>query len=322
MTPRVLADACVHVVLRDADGRVLVQTDGTTHVLGEGAVGEPAVWTFAGGVRVAWRRADGLVYKASHAPDLGWIRAGAIADGAVGDPSGCAGDGGDQETLVFSRRGGGAQVLGNFAGSDFWRDVARVPTEPGDGLAVWAWPGLRHVAWVQSSGAIRHIACPGGAPTSPEPSARAVGRLAVYAWPHPEERTDHIVFRGPDGHVHELWLRPDGEWNCHALTSAEDERGEGSPTAYVGHASENEHVLYRGSDGVVHHRWARANTGNWRHERLHALPPALSDVDGCVSRDGTHLLTYWGAEGVVIATQTPGDGWRWHVSFGGGSARW
>ena len=66
--------------------------------------------------------------------------------------------------------------------------------------------------------------------------------------------TQHVVYRGDEGHVHELWW--DGQWHTENLTGMTNAvRCLGDPSGYVFVAQGTQHVVYRGTDNHIHELW-------------------------------------------------------------------
>jgi hypothetical protein len=90
--------------------------------------------------------------------------------------------------------------------------------------------------------------------------------------------TQHVVYRGQDGHVYELWWDING-WHYNNLTAAtgapltvQDGTGGGDPTGYVFDAQGTQHVLYVGNDKHIHELWWDSN--GWHHNDLTAVTGA------------------------------------------------
>jgi hypothetical protein len=68
------------------------------------------------------------------------------------------------------------------------------------------------------------------------------------------EDRQHIVYRGTDGHIHELaYTRPAGPWghfDLSLVTGAPPAAGD--PDGYVFVAEDRQHIVYRGTDGHIH----------------------------------------------------------------------
>ena len=67
--------------------------------------------------------------------------------------------------------------------------------------------------------------------------------------------TQHVVYRGTDGHIHELWWDSNG-WHTNDLTAATSAvAAAGDPAGYMFNAQGTQHVVYRGTDSHVHELW-------------------------------------------------------------------
>jgi Astacin (Peptidase family M12A) len=83
----------------------------------------------------------------------------------------------------------------------------------------------------------------------------AAGDPAGYTWD--VDSTQHVVFRGGDAHIHELWFN--GAWNRNDLAVAAGAPGAaGDPDGYTWNVDSTQHVVYRGGDGHIHELWFNA----------------------------------------------------------------
>ena len=98
------------------------------------------------------------------------------------------------------------------------------------------------------------------------------------------ENTQHVHYRGVDGHIHELrWATETNGWhywgNLSALTGAPTAAGD--PKGYVFVPQDTQHVVYQGTDGHIHELWWAS--GVWHHNDLTertGSPLASSDPVG------------------------------------------
>ncbi len=80
----------------------------------------------------------------------------------------------------------------------------------------------------------------------------AVGDPAGYTWD--VDNTQHVVYRGWDSHIHELWFN--GAWHHNDLTWAAGAPGAvGDPAGYTWDVDRTQHVVYRGGDSHIHELW-------------------------------------------------------------------
>jgi hypothetical protein len=116
-----------------------------------------------------------------------------------------------------------------------------------------------------------------------------------------DQSTQHVNYRGADGHIHELWWQA-GNWhhaNLTELTGAPTTSGGTVPTGYAFNAQPRQpdatqHVLYAGVDNHVHELWWNA-TG-WHHHDLTGAPDAptsISNPDGFVEVDTASQHVYY-----------------------------
>src|SRR5207249_4735202 len=107
--------------------------------------------------------------------------------------------------------------------------------------------------------------------------------------------TQHVVYRGADGQIHELFLstKAGGKW-AHANLSAQANapKAAGDPDAYV--LSKTQHVVYRGADGQIHELFLDAKPGSkWGHATPSAeanAPRADSDPSAYAEGDTQHVV--------------------------------
>jgi hypothetical protein len=126
--------------------------------------------------------------------------------------------------------------------------------------------------------------------------------------------TQHINYRGPDNHIHELWWDGNG-WHHNDLTAA----AAGAPTAlgepfgYIFAAQGTQHVNYRGPDNHIHELWW--DNQGWHHNDLTATaagaPNAIGDPYGYVfAAQGTQHINYRGTDNHVHELWWDNQGWH------------
>ena len=90
----------------------------------------------------------------------------------------------------------------------------------------------------------------------------AAGDPAGYTWDI--DHTQHVVYRGIDSHIHELWFN--GQWNHNDLTLATGTPVAASdPDGYTWDMDSTQHVVYKGIDSHIHELWFN---GQWNHNDL------------------------------------------------------
>jgi Neuraminidase-like domain len=174
----------------------------------------------------------------------------------------------------------------------------------------------RHIFYLGADGDVHELRSDVGGQTwthtnitQPIPSAvkPAPGSsLAAYAFLG--QNTVHVVYRGVDDRIHELW-GPPGAWN-HNPIGATFTKATGDPAGYVTESFGTQHVVYRGEgDQVVELWWSDA----WREHILtmsvSAAPKTKSDVAGYsfeafrtqhvvyLAGDGSPRELYWNIAG-------------------------
>jgi hypothetical protein len=126
-----------------------------------------------------------------------------------------------------------------------------------------------------------------------------VAALAGYTWAIDE--TQHVVYQGADGRLHELWFRQDGGWRHCDLTAATGAPAcDGDLIGYAWDVDKTQHVVYRGTDAHLHELWFRQD-GGWRHGDLTAAtgaPHAVGKIAGHTwAIDKTQHVLYMGQVG-------------------------
>jgi hypothetical protein len=130
--------------------------------------------------------------------------------------------------------------------------------------------------------------------------------LAAYAFLG--QNTLHIVYRGTDDRIHELW-GPPGAWNYNPI-GATFTKATGDPTGYVTESFGTQHVVYRGEgDQVVELWWSDAWRENILTKSVPAAPAPKSDVAGYsfesfrtqhvvyLAQDGSPRELWWSTDG-------------------------
>ncbi len=122
----------------------------------------------------------------------------------------------------------------------------------------------------------------------------AVGDPNGYTWD--VDTTQHVVYRGFDSHIHELWFS--GGWYHNDLTNAAAAPpAAGDPVGYTWDVDHTQHVVYRGTDNHIHELWF---SGGWHHNDLTnaaGAPLAASRPDGYIwDVDHTQHVVYRGTD--------------------------
>src|SRR5260370_789526 len=119
--------------------------------------------------------------------------------------------------------------------------------------------------------------------------------------------SQHVVYRGSDGHIHELYWEG-AAWGHNNLTLASGASkllgtaAAGDPAGYA--LNKSQHVVFRGSDGDIHEFYSQ--DGSWGHNDLTVASgaakifgtPATSDPSGYILKDSQHVV-YRGRDGHI-----------------------
>jgi hypothetical protein len=129
----------------------------------------------------------------------------------------------------------------------------------------------------------------------------AAGKPAGYqfVW----EATQHVVYRGADSHIYELWWDSAGGWHIGNLTATvETPLAAGDPWGYAFEGTATQHVVYRGVDGHIWELWWDGASG-WGGGSLTSetgAPLAAGDPTGYVlAADGTQHVVYRAVDGHI-----------------------
>ena len=163
----------------------------------------------------------------------------------------------------------------------------------------------RHIFWIGTDGDVHELRSDASAKTwtytnvtlamkdvvKPAPGSMP----AAYAFL--AQNTLHVVYRGTDNQIHELWGAP-GSWNYNPIGKGFT-KAKGDPAGYVTEGFFSQHVVYRGeNDDVVELWWY----GQWRENVLTKTtanaPKTASDVAGYSfeSFKSQHVV-YFGQDG-------------------------
>jgi hypothetical protein len=154
--------------------------------------------------------------------------------------------------------------------------------------------GHVHELWFNGSWHHNDLSIASAAPAGASPAGDAYG----YTWD--VDSTQHVVFHGVDGHVHELWFN--GSWHHNDLTAATATPQPSAAVAgYTRAADRTEHVVFRGVDGHIHELYFN---GSWHHNDLTSAAAAPLAAPGTPtgytwSVDSTEHVVYRGADSHV-----------------------
>jgi hypothetical protein len=158
-----------------------------------------------------------------------------------------------------------------------------------------------------------------GAPLpGPRGGVNPAGTPTGYAFT--AQGTQHVVYRGDDSHIYELWWDFHG-WHYNDLTTAagaplagQDGAGGGDPTGYIFDAQGTQHVFYVGSDQHIHELWWDIN--GWHHNDLTAAtsaPLAYGHLTGYVfAAQSTQHVFYQDTGGLIHELWWDITGWHYN----------
>jgi Fungal fucose-specific lectin len=182
------------------------------------------------------------------------------------------------------------------------------------------WPQVPRVIGLDGDGHVLEVSLPVGGTWSygdltviaDAPAATGAARGYV-SW---LDRTDRVVFRTADGHIHEVSLPSGGVWtigDLSALSGAPDAAGD--PFGYVAFFDHVPRVVYRGTDGHIHEISLPVGSG-WVHGDLTTIAGAdlaAGDVTAYVTDvDSTVRVVYWTTNGDIgEISLVPGHSWTY-----------
>jgi N,N-dimethylformamidase beta subunit-like protein len=129
----------------------------------------------------------------------------------------------------------------------------------------------------------------------------AAGKPAGYQFL--TEPTQHVVYRGTDGNIYELWWDSANGWGIGNLTgTVGTPLAAGDPCGYAFEGTATQHVVYRGVDGHIWELWWDAANG-WGGGSLTSTtgaPLAAGDPTGYVlAADSTQHVMYRAVDGHI-----------------------
>jgi hypothetical protein len=146
--------------------------------------------------------------------------------------------------------------------------------------------------------------------------ATDVPNSAVIGYGFDVQGTQHVIYRGNDDHIIELWWG-NGVWNVNDLTVAA-----GAPLAYSRYSygpsgyvfDDTQHVNYLGQDFHIHELWWDSN--GWHHNDLTiaaGADPANDDavpIGYAFASQGTQHVIYLGSDAHIHELWWDSNGWH------------
>jgi len=237
---------------------------------------------------VIYRSADGDVHEL-------WFEHGAVTSGdwkyggainskvgalaAAGDPAGYAWEKDKTQHIVY--RGTDNQVYELWFREGFifsnWKyekqpltTMVGAPPAAGDPMGyAWEEDDTQHVVYLGQDDQIHEIYFKrsdkkwayGGSMTQKVGAPPAAGNPMGYTWE--DDNTQHIIYRGTDGHIHELWQRKallsghNWQYGGSLTEAASAPLAESDPFGFAWEKDDTQHIVYRGTDSMVHELWYR-----------------------------------------------------------------
>jgi hypothetical protein len=132
---------------------------------------------------------------------------------------------------------------------------------------------------------------------------QAAGDPVYYVWRG--DKTQHILYRGLEGHIQELWYRQKQGWAYGGALSARvgAPPALGNPAGYAWEKDQTQHVTYRGADTQIHELWQRKGQ-EWKYGGILSVvtgsPAAAGDPDGFAwEEDQTQHIVYRGVDNQI-----------------------
>jgi Common central domain of tyrosinase/Polyphenol oxidase middle domain len=171
----------------------------------------------------------------------------------------------------------------------------------------------RHILelrWAPASGwSFRDLTSEIPAPVADSPGARPAGYVRNA------DSTQHVVYRGTDGHIYELWwdatqCSQTTCWHWGNLTGSTGAStlAASNPAGYVRNADGTQHVVYRGTDNHIYELWwdatqcSQTTCWHWGNLTGSSGAPTLAagDPAGYVrNADSTQHVIYRGTDGHI-----------------------
>jgi uncharacterized protein YfiM (DUF2279 family) len=287
------------------------------------AAGNPIGYQYGSTQQVVFRGYDGHVYDLSFTQQTGWSwtdlfnsQTGAH-NGATGLPRGLQAVG-DPTCYQYSVDNTQHVV---FTGSD--GAIYELWNGPTTG---WGWNDLFNSQTGAHNG------------TTGLPSGlHAVGNPTGYQYT--VDNTQHVFFRGSDGHLYELWFSPKTGWGWNDLfnstTGAHNGLAglpygllaAGDPCCYQYTVDNTQHVFFTGNNGHIYELWFSPQTGwGWNdlfsaqtgaHNGVTGLPAGLQAIGKptCYqySGDNSQHVDFLGSDGHIYELWfLPSSGWHWN----------
>jgi uncharacterized protein YjhX (UPF0386 family) len=305
--------------------------DLTASAQGPDTTGRPFGYAFDGqGTQHVVHSAGGHVAELWWESGTGWhvndLTATAPAPLAAGDPSAYMFDAQCTQHVVFRAADDSVNELW-WERSDGWHladltKVAHAAPAAGDPAGyLFEAQATQHVVYTGTGRHVYELWWERNSGWNVSDLTAATGAPAAAGNPHgyvfDAQGTQHVVYRGDDGHIVELWWQATDGWHLTDLTTVTGAAAAaGDPTGYMFDAQGTQHVLYRSVDGHVVELWWQAADG-WHLTDLTAAtgaPAAAGEPAAYMfNAQVTQHVVHRTADGHVVELWWQAtDGWHLH----------
>ena len=294
------ADKSEHVFFRNHENKHIVElftkfgdaagwhmNDLTAEANAPEAAGGPDAyyWTDNKTAHVFYRGTDDGIHELFRTSDSKWghndVTTAAKAPKAAGDPVGYAEEGNKTQHVVYRTGEGGLVELYSKQGE----------------AAGWRMRDL----------------------TMETKAPKAAGDPDGFYWRG--NKSQHVLYRGSDDSIQELFLDPNGNWQHNDLTAvAKAPKAAGNPTAYVEEGNKTEHIVYRTESGDIVELYAKYKETKWEMKDLSKeanAPKAAGDPSGYRLKESslrgitTQHVIYRGEDGDIHEVFLGGPENKW-----------
>ena len=149
---------------------------------------------------------------------------------------------------------------------------------------------IREAGWRHTNMSVKH-----GSP-------QGAGTPSGYAFD--PDQSNHVIYRGMDGQVHDLEFIRGRGWVHTSLSGiTQAPMASSDPTAHIFHVFPSRHVMYRGADGHIHDiYWMEA--AGWRHSDINEKTPGAplpggNPIGYSFTGDDSNHIVYRGHQGQI-----------------------
>jgi len=272
------------------------------------------------------RSNDGQIHELYHVTEWRHVDLGRKigAPMAAGNPFGYEFPGDNSQHIVYRGNDNHIHEL-YFIGGKGWKHAdlttaTHAPLSANDPIAYY-YPGdnSQHIVYLTEDGNIQELYFGFGKGwkhanlTAALRATPAMGIPTGYFFA--KDNSQHIVYRGNDNQIHELYFLGGKGWKHANLTAATNSVAPaGDPIGYTYPVDNSQHVIYRCNGNNIHELYFRFGVG-WKHANLTTginAPPAAGDPVGySFSGDNSQHVMYRGHNGHINELYfLSGKGWH------------